>query len=168
MSNVEVKEKKATTQETMAFRNRIGSKLRELEKRLGKRETAANAAGVAKSTLQSWIEGRADPSLIGVVRLCRATGVSLDWLLADASAGIPLSLPAGAAITDEELMGTLVEGIVAIHHEEGIELLPAELGRLAARMAADIACCVQSVDQREIAIRMRLILLRRSMSQTTS
>lgn len=73
-----------------AFRSELGSRLRELEKGFTNRETAAKAAGAAKSTFQSWIEGKADPSFEGLASFARQTGVSLDWLAgmsADASRG---------------------------------------------------------------------------------
>lgn len=64
----------------LAFRVEVGNRLRELEKRFENREAAARAAGVAKSTLQSWIEGKSDPSFIGLVRLSRAANCDLNWI----------------------------------------------------------------------------------------
>jgi phage repressor protein C with HTH and peptisase S24 domain len=66
--------------EVSGFRSGVGNRLREVEKRFANREAAARAAGVAKSTLQSWIEGKSDPSFIGLVRLSQATDCDLNWL----------------------------------------------------------------------------------------
>lgn len=76
------------------FRSDLGSRLRELEKRFSNRETAAKAAGVAKSTLQNWIEGKSDPSFLGLVRLCQAAGEDLNWLASGKAphCGAPLSV----------------------------------------------------------------------------
>ena len=63
-----------------SFREKVGTRLRELEKRFKNRESAAKAAGVAKSTLQNWIEGNTDPSFEGLARLTAAVGASLDEL----------------------------------------------------------------------------------------
>jgi phage repressor protein C with HTH and peptisase S24 domain len=63
-----------------SFREELGTRLRELESGFVNREEAAKAAGVAKSTLQRWIEGKSDPSFEGLVRLASAAGVSIEWL----------------------------------------------------------------------------------------
>lgn len=62
------------------FRSEVGTRLRELENRFKNRAAAAEAAGVAKSTLQNWIEGKSDPSFEGLVKLANAAGVSVEWL----------------------------------------------------------------------------------------
>ena len=62
------------------FRLDVGTRLREVEKRFKNRAAAAEAAGVAKSTLQNWVEGKTDPSFEGLVRLSDAAGVSVEWL----------------------------------------------------------------------------------------
>lgn len=46
---------------------------------------AATAAGVAKSTFQNWVEGKADPSFEGMVRFARETKVSVDWIATGAA-----------------------------------------------------------------------------------
>lgn len=78
----------------LAFRSNLGFRLRELEKRFQNRETAAKAAGVAKSTLQNWIEGKSDPSFLGLVKLCQAAGEDLNWLASGKAphCGTPLSV----------------------------------------------------------------------------
>lgn len=58
----------------------VGNRLRELEKRFANRAAAAKAAGVAKSTFQNWVEGKADPSFEGLAKFAAAVDVSLDWL----------------------------------------------------------------------------------------
>lgn len=63
-----------------AFHVELSTRLRELEKRFVNRDAAANAAGVAKSTFQRWVEGKSDPSFEGLARLANHTGMSLDWL----------------------------------------------------------------------------------------
>ncbi|MGE0256967.1 MAG: S24 family peptidase [Alphaproteobacteria bacterium] len=63
-----------------SFRAELGLRLREVENRFRNRADAAAAAGVAKSSLQRWIEGKSDASFEGLARLAEASGVSLDWL----------------------------------------------------------------------------------------
>ena len=78
MTNLEPPGKQGTI--VPSFRDELGTRLRELEKGFANREEAAKAAGVAKSTLQRWIEGKSDPSFEGLVRLAGAAGVSVEWL----------------------------------------------------------------------------------------
>jgi transcriptional regulator with XRE-family HTH domain len=81
-----------------SFRAQVGSRLRALEKKFANRAAAAKAAGVAKSTLQSWVEGKADPSFEGLTRLAAAAGVSIEWL---ATGNMPGSArPENLATTD--------------------------------------------------------------------
>jgi len=84
----------AVTNDSPSFREQVGSRLRELEKRFANRSVAAEAAGVVKSTLQNWIEGRADPSFEGMARLARAAGVSVEWLATGVEASGAGELPA--------------------------------------------------------------------------
>lgn len=70
-----------------SFRSQVGNRLRALEKKFSNRAAAAKAAGVAKSTLQSWVEGKADPSFEGLTRLAAAAGVSMEWLANGTTAG---------------------------------------------------------------------------------
>ena len=63
-----------------SFRRELSTRIREVEKRFKNRSEAAKAAGVAKSSFQRWVEGRADPSFEGLSKLANEAGVSLDWL----------------------------------------------------------------------------------------
>ncbi len=62
------------------FRAELSTRIREIEKRFANRAEAAKAAGVAKSSFQRWVEGKADPSFEGLSQFAAAAGVSLDWL----------------------------------------------------------------------------------------
>lgn len=63
-----------------SFRDELKTRLRQVERRFKNRAEAANAAGVAKSSFQRWVEGKSDPSFEGLSRLAEAAGISLDWL----------------------------------------------------------------------------------------
>lgn len=67
--------------EVLVYRKEVGNRLREVEKRFANRAEAARSAGVAKSTLQNWIEGKTDPSFLGIVRLAQAADVDVAWLI---------------------------------------------------------------------------------------
>lgn len=62
------------------FRLAVGARLREVERKFPNRAAAAQSAGVARSTLQAWIEGKSAASFEGLARLAAAKNISLDWL----------------------------------------------------------------------------------------
>ncbi|QPC44597.1 helix-turn-helix domain-containing protein [Kaustia mangrovi] len=110
-----------------SFRTEVGNRLRELEKRFKNRAEAASAAGVAKSTLQSWIEGKADPSFEGLSRLAAKTGTSLDWLagrnLGDIG-GEESSPSSSTSGIQAEVFKEVSRAVARVHKEEGIKLPP--------------------------------------------
>lgn len=103
------------------FRIEIGNRLRKIEKRFHNRAEAAAAAGVAKSTLQNWIEGKRGPSFEGLANLARETGVSLDWLATgegemwtDQTPSVP------EEPLDEALLNLVVEELERFREERGV------------------------------------------------
>lgn len=100
--------------EVLSFRSEVGNRLRELEKEFDNREAAAKAAGVAKSTLQSWIEGKSDPSFMGLVRLCRATGRDINWI---ATGSPPREQTNQSTLIDSPLNLTKLEDAVTLIEE---------------------------------------------------
>lgn len=119
------------------FEQEVGTRLREVEKLFRNREEAARAAGVAKSTFQRWVEGKADPSFHGLARLAAKTGVSLDWLATgwepDPETGSPVPADCGAGrveSVDEALLGNVVEGLERFLDDEDLRLRPDRRARL--------------------------------------
>ncbi len=54
-------------------------------KRYPSLQDAAEAAGVHKNQFSKWRRGETKPALYSVSELCKGVGVSLDWLMSDAS-----------------------------------------------------------------------------------
>ena len=123
-ANLELDEEHRTG--VLSFRAELGNRLRALEKRFGNRAQAAEAAGVAKSTFQNWVEGKSDPSFEGLSKFAAASGVSLDWL-------------APADQVDQALMGRCADAFGKLYKELGIALSLTDLGRLAAEAYNDMA-----------------------------
>lgn len=48
--------------------------------RIGSLKDAGEVAGVTDEAIARWRDGKSKPSFVGMWRLCRAAGVSLDWL----------------------------------------------------------------------------------------
>ncbi len=131
----------------------IGTRLRAIEAVFPNRAKAAAAAGVAKSTFQSWLTGERDPSFIALARLCAATGFSLDWV---ATGNGPVRRTDGAsqAQTDywrERLTTALLEYRAAIA-QAGVRPLPAETAMLIRDQLA-----FGEIDRDELVTTLRLI-----------
>ena len=131
----------------------IGTRLRAIESVFPNRARAAAAAGVAKSTFQSWVTGERDPSFIALARLCAATGFSLDWL---ATGEGPMRRTDGAARKQmdywrERLTTALLEYRAAIA-KAGVRPLPAETAMLIRDQLA-----FGEIDRDELVTTLRLI-----------
>ncbi|SDH29596.1 hypothetical protein [Roseospirillum parvum] len=64
---------------------------------------------------------------------------------------------------DEELHAHLVDGIIAVYREENVGLPPRDLGRLAARIHADLVAAYDDPDDRKVALKLALQHLRRDL-----
>ena len=151
-----------------SFRKELGTRLREVENRFKNRAEAAKAAGVAKSTLQNWIEGKADPSFQGLAALAKAANVSMDWL---ATGGQPdtTDSEATAQEIDGKLMGLALEGVKKLYAEENARLDDRSAGELATRIYAEtLEKCEGSddPDDRKAALQLVLSKLRRDLRST--
>lgn len=115
----------------------LGERLRRVMGLFGDQDAAAHAAGVAVPTFRRWVEGTADPSFLGLMRLAVGTGMSLDWLATGQGVMIPdLSQPAPsgqrptAVSIDEALLGNVVEGLGDFLAMESVHLRPSRHARL--------------------------------------
>ncbi|ACI98503.1 phage-related hypothetical protein [Rhodospirillum centenum SW] len=66
---------------------------------------------------------------------------------------------------DEDLMGLLVDGIIAVYREENVGLPPRDLGRQAARMHADLVGAYDDPNDRKVAVKGMLAQLRRDLRE---
>lgn len=151
-----------------SFRDEVGKRLREVEKRFRNRDEAAKAAGVAKSTFQRWVEGKADPSFEGLAKLALATDISLDWLASGRGASTDeRAAPAEAAVPlDEDLLGRVFEGIRGVYKEQGGRISDRDAGILAARFYADLVASCDDPDERRGGLKAMLQQLRRDIRAT--
>lgn len=136
----------------------IPARIRECAQKIGSGDALARAAGIPRRTLENYLSGRSEPKASAVLAIAEAAGVSADWLLR----GTPGS-PGSPTALDEDLLGLLVDGITRIYQEERVTLPPIELGRLAARMHADLLAAYDAPAERKIAIRGMLAQLRRTL-----
>ncbi len=77
--------------ELPSFRSNLSHRLRVLEQQFKNRAEAAKAAGVAKGTYQTWVDGRSVPSIEAMARLAQATNTPLDWIAFGINADLPRS-----------------------------------------------------------------------------
>ena len=133
-------------------------------------------AGVKPSTMQS-ILGGSKPTVDNLVAIADAAGVTLDWLAkgqgfmrpeqAEPMAVAPAvqEPPIRSEAVDEELMGLLVDGIMAVYKDVNVGLPPRDLGRLAERMRGDLVESYTDPDERRVAVKGMLRQLRRSLQE---
>lgn len=155
---------------TRKLKPKTGFAARLIEARGGmSREQFAKLLGVPVTTLGNWERGDTEPPQDVLVRIHQALSVSLDWLLTgDDPSAPPADL---AAAFDEDLLGLVVEGILAVYAEANARLPHRELGRLAARTQRDVlAACEGDTDPgaRKAALRMALQQLRRDLQAPAS
>lgn len=150
-----------------SFEAEVGSRLRLVESEFRNREEAAKTAGVAKSTFQRWVEGKADPSFRGLARLAAATGVSLNWLATgegpmrfdQAAAGTSMAAP----VIDTKLMGRIAEGVVSVYKAENAGLPPQFLGQRVGQIYAALVIAHADPEDRLIALGQALEQLRQEL-----
>lgn len=58
----------------------ISARIRFAADKFNNRAEAANAAGVSKTTVQTWVDGSKSPSFEALARLAGEAGISLDWI----------------------------------------------------------------------------------------
>lgn len=66
--------------ENVDFSQRFQKRLKEIIDALGGPKAAAELAGINRTTLWNWLEGKSRPPLITCALFCERTGYSLDWL----------------------------------------------------------------------------------------
>lgn len=132
-------------------------------------EVFASQLGVHPQTVGKYERGLVVPGGDILARF-RSLGISVDWLLTGEGEMLldrapTTALPAVAAL-DGDLVGLIVEGISAAYKDAGAALPPRDLGRLAARLHADILAAVEGDDDpgaRRAVLRALLAQLRRDL-----
>lgn len=122
----------------------------------------ALGAGVAPSTLQSILSGNR-PTLDTLIAIARAGRVSIDWLATGQDMPLSSSVITMPVVLDEDLLGRVVEGIRRVYKEVGAVISDRDVGRLAARIYADLSDAYDDPDERAIGLKMALQHLRRDL-----
>jgi len=97
----------------------IARRLRAVCERFGSRSEAARASGVSTDQIGRYLRGTNQPSFEIAARLCRAAGVSLEWL-ADGSGAMERPEPGEVEAREQAALR---------HAVETVEALLAEIGR---------------------------------------
>lgn len=157
-------------------KGQFGFRLRQAIPKGMTQQVFATKIGASVSGLRKWLAGDAEPGIGYLPRIAEVTGVSIEWLATGEGPMIrcekteppqhessPVGNAALLASHDEELMGRLVDGILAVYKEEGVGLPPRDLGRLAERMRIDLINDYDDPDERRIAVKAALSQLRRNL-----
>jgi len=114
--------------EIETFRKDLAARMRQAERAFPNRETAANAANVAKSTFQRWVDAKASPLFESVATFAKAADVSLDWLAFGDSEGFTRDLEeASNRISDQASRGwfsAIYSEIKELYVQRGWNVVP--------------------------------------------
>lgn len=133
-------------------------------------ESMAVRLDVPYRTYQGYENGISEPKAKVLERLVEL-GFNGNWLLTgsepmrtDQGTFQPPTIQAAARLDlDEELNARVVDGISRLYKEERVGLAPMDLGRLAARMYADLVNACDDPNDRPAALKFALEQLRRQL-----
>lgn len=75
-----VKLDNAAKTEDQSYAKELGARISVVADAVGDRKSAALAAGISSDSLQRYIRGEVQPSLLAISKLCLAANYSLDWV----------------------------------------------------------------------------------------
>ena len=126
----------------------VGTRLSTLFDAVGGLAGAGRISGLSSDALANWRDGKARPALYPLVALCRAAGMSLEWLATGAAPAVPPPAPAAPA----RLWGTVSTRRLEEAFREALErggLDPAPLGDTFAIMALTLLLYDASTQKEE-------------------
>jgi transcriptional regulator with XRE-family HTH domain len=126
--------------------------------------------GVPYRTYQGYEIGNSEPKSKVLERLVEL-GFSSHWVLtgtgplrAEELAGAPAARPSHSAMQlDEELSARVVDGISRLYKAENVGLSAMDLGRMAARLYADLVNAYDDPAERQVGLKLALEQLRREL-----
>jgi transcriptional regulator with XRE-family HTH domain len=148
------------------------NRLKEARKRLElSQEEMAARLDVSPRTYQGYEQGRSAPKMASMAILAEL-GFNLGWLaigeglMHTEDTPPPRHTDAGLEPIDEELMGRIVDGISKVYKEEGVRIPPVDLGRLAQRLANQLAETYEDPEDRPVGLKLLLTGLRKDLAAT--
>lgn len=116
--------------------------------------------GIPRSTLETYLTGKAEPKISRLVAIAQAAEISIGWL-ATGDGGEQGEMTGGDKVTlNCELNALIVDGIVSVYRQSGCDLDPPELGRKAAQIYSTLINAYDASRDREIGLRALLEQLR--------
>jgi len=147
----------------LGFRRDLGRRIEEAAGKFETKTAAAKAAGVTLMQFNKWIAGTVKVPMDGLYALATAARIDFSWLATgngNMHGGGGSSPEVLAAAVDEDLMGRIVDGIMAVYKDLGMRLPPRSLGELAARVAADLVAAYDDPADRVVGLKGALQRLR--------
>lgn len=122
----------------------LAGRIRKCAEIAGSGDALSQKTSIPRSTLETYLTGKAEPKASRLAAIATAANVSADWLLfgyGDMNGRHRYSNPhaASLALVDEDLSGRVVEAVAAVHEECSLAISSCELGRLAAQVYNEIA-----------------------------
>jgi len=146
----------------------IGGRIRQLRGDLSQVEFAAKL-GVHKDLIGKYERGLSIPGGEILAKMRDVLGVSIDWLVTGWEPPPHWEADDETYLAkmkiDEELNARVVDGIARLYKELNIGLAPMDLGRLAARMYADVVNTFDDPDERRVGLKAFLAQLRKQLME---
>jgi len=110
--------------EIPGYTARFAAKLDLILKRYNSVNDAADVAGISRNQFSKYKRGAAAPSVFSIARLCQGVGISMDWLMSEASDPVlPEDDIENRPLDDETLMGA-IEGLEKYLNDRSLFMAP--------------------------------------------
>lgn len=143
----------------------IAGRIRRCAELVGSGDALSQKADIPRSTLETYLTGKAEPKASRLVAIAEAAGVSVQWLATGREPMRPDAAAAQVASVDEDLMARVAEGIALIYKEENARIYTGPLVRAAARMYDDLVASCDTPDERHAGLKAMLQQLRRQLRE---
>jgi len=138
----------------------LEARIRRCVEMVGSGHSLSQKAGIPRSTLETYLTGKAEPKISRLVAIAQVAGVSVSWLATGEGPEIGPGRQDDKITIDGDLVALIVGGISAVYRGEGQKIEPAQLGRKVAQMYSALVNAYDDTKDREIGLLVLLEQLR--------
>jgi transcriptional regulator with XRE-family HTH domain len=143
----------------------LEARIRRCVEIVGNGHSMSQKTGIPRSTLETYLTGKAEPKISRLVAIAQAAGVSINWLATGTGEESCVPRSSDKVTMDGDLSALIVDGIAAVYRQEGMKIEPAHLGRKAAQIYSSLVNAYCTPKDREIGL---LALLEQLRGELTS
>lgn len=144
----------------------IGVRIRTCAEIVGSGDAISQKTGIPRSTLETYLTGKAEPKASRLVAIADAAGVSVEWLATGRGAMRPdNAAPAKGAASgiDRDLLAAAYKGIAELYRSENARISADPLADEVARIYDDLVETYDSTEERLTGLKVMLHQLRRDL-----